>query len=103
MDLHVACNEVVAMGANTLIVSLDTQVELPAGIDGLTGLQAHVARSQSTDEACRVNEIFEWMSKWSLRAASTWLSTGDRRSWITRRPWGRDRADGRQIDHIFTP
>ena len=88
-------------GAQYFAISSDTQLELPATFNLPTG-PLSVGRPCRTHQGTeRLDRVLKWMHDFKVRACNTWLRSTCRSSWLTRKPFGRARSTGSQIDHIF--
>jgi exonuclease III len=97
-QLHHLCSSLSSKGAKFFVIGGDMQVELPPDCDDMTG---PCARGQpcSKQHWDRVNILLEFMRSFGLKAVNTWAS--DEKNFVTRVPWGKTRAEGRQLDYIL--
>ena len=101
--VHLVCHELRqlrAAGAKYLVIGCDAQVELPPGVDGITGPDARGCAQPPAVRSDRVFLMLTLSQEFGLKAASTWTETS-RENPCTRRPWGRQVVSS-QLDYVFT-
>ena len=101
--LHFVCHELRqlrAAGAKYLVIDCDAQVELPPGVDGITGPDARGGMQPLAVRRDRVFLMLTLLQEFGLKAASTWTEAS-RENPCTRRPWGQQVASS-QLDYVYT-